>query len=64
MTLRGNGRIGRKCALAALGVGLLVLVLANVHLAYVALVSEPGCVPHSRSKQSPPGEYRAARSSC
>jgi len=43
--------------------GLLLLVAANAHLVYVAVSSQPDCVPHLKD----PGEggaYRAARSSC
>jgi hypothetical protein len=44
--------------------GVLGLVGANWHLVYVAMVSQPDCVPHLRQSQSDHGEYRAAVSSC
>jgi len=41
----------------------LVLLAANAHLAYVAFVSQPDCVPHLKNAGEG-GIYRAARSSC
>ncbi|MEQ1953345.1 hypothetical protein [Mesorhizobium sp. CN2-181] len=46
----------------ALAAGLL-LAAANAHLVYVALVSQPDCVPHLQDAGQN-GTYRAARSSC
>jgi hypothetical protein len=40
-----------------------VLVAANAHLVYVALASQPDCVPHLKDAGSS-GAYRAARSAC
>lgn len=45
------------------GAGTLVFVGANAHLVYVAVMSQPGCVAHSKV----PGgqhEYHAAKSAC
>ena len=39
------------------------LVIANVHLVYVALGSQPDCVPHAKSAGEA-GGFRAARPSC
>lgn len=43
-------------------VGLLLVVAAHAHLLYVAVQSQPECVPHAKVA----GEfgYRAAKSSC
>lgn len=44
----------------------LILLLANAHLVYVALRSQPACVEHikERAGENSPAAYRAARSSC
>lgn len=45
------------------GAGLALLVAANAHLVYVAVQSQPDCVPHL--KTSGDGDtFRAARSAC
>ena len=46
--------------------GVLALLLANAHLVYVALTSQPDCVAHTKDGDSnrPAGTYRAANSSC
>lgn len=50
--------------LAAIGV-VAVILLANVHLAYVAFASQPGCVPHLRTGEPSEGAaFAAAKSSC
>lgn len=46
-----------------------VLLLANAHLVYVAVTSQPDCVPHLKSpvlnsSGEASGNFRAARSSC
>jgi len=45
---------------------LVVVLLANAHLVLVATNSQPRCVAHVKagSEASPPGTFRAARSSC
>jgi hypothetical protein len=50
-------------SLAGVAAGLLVLAAANAHLVYVALASQPACVPHVKDAGQD-GAYRAARSSC
>lgn len=53
----------RLVSLLIAGAGLVLLVAANAHLVYVALDSQPDCVPHVKA----PGEdgmFRAARSAC
>jgi hypothetical protein len=59
------GQMGsRAVAWWLVAAGVLGLVGANWHLVYVAMVSQPDCVPHLRQSQSDRGEYRAAVSSC
>jgi len=51
---------------AAIGAGLLLLLIANSHLVYVAFVSQPECVAHVRQGEGSArdGKFSAARSSC
>jgi hypothetical protein len=42
--------------------GLLLFAGANAHLIYVAVVSQPDCVKHSKAAGE--GGYRAAKSAC
>jgi hypothetical protein len=42
--------------------GVLLLAGANAHLVYVAVTSQPACVPHLRSGET--GGFSAARSAC
>jgi hypothetical protein len=51
---------------AAVGAGLLFVLIANSHLVYVAIVSQPECVAHVRQGEGSPkdGKFSAARSSC
>ncbi|WP_244480804.1 hypothetical protein [Mesorhizobium sp. Root157] len=59
------GRSGRKLALWGLiAAGVLLLVAANVHLVYVAVTSQPDCVPHAREVGVDGAPLRAARSAC
>jgi hypothetical protein len=46
------------------GAGLLLLVVANSHLVYVATTSQPDCVTHVRRGETASGQYSAASSSC
>ena len=50
----------------ALGAGLLLVLIANTHLVYTAVVSQPDCVAHIRQGEgaSKEGKFSAARSSC
>lgn len=50
--------------LAGVGAAVLLLVLANVHLVYVAVTSQSGCVDHLKTSGEASGGFRAARSSC
>ena len=51
---------------SAIGAGLLLLLIANSHLVYVAFVSQPECVVHVRQGEgsAKDGKFSAARSSC
>ncbi len=51
---------------AAIGAGLLLLLIANSHLVYVAITSQPECVAHVRQGEGSgrDGKFSAARSSC
>jgi hypothetical protein len=50
---------------ALVGAGLLLLVVANSHLVYVATTSQPDCVTHvRRGETAASGQYSAASSSC
>jgi hypothetical protein len=51
---------------AAIGAGLLLVLIANSHLVYVAITSQPECVAHVRQGEGVPkeGKFSAARSSC
>lgn len=60
-------KMGRRLVLAGAGTALALLIAANGHLVYVALSSQPACVPHAKVPQaSTAGEsvFRAARPSC
>lgn len=48
------------------GAGLLLLIVANAHLVYSAITSQPDCVAHRRQgdSTSQPGKFSAARSWC
>jgi hypothetical protein len=48
------------------GLGLLLVALANGHLVYVAMSSQPDCVAHVRQGESSGAKdsFSAARSSC
>ena len=45
---------------------LLLVASANVHLLYVALTSQPDCVPHARpgDGMAKPGQFSVAKSAC
>ena len=49
-----------------LGAGLLLVLIANSHLVYVAVTSQPECVAHVRQGEgvAKDGRFAAARSSC
>jgi hypothetical protein len=50
----------------AVGAGLLLVLIANSHLVYMAAMSQPDCVAHVRQGEgsAKDGRFSAARSSC
>lgn len=61
-----NLNIARPKLLISLVVatGLSLVILANIHLVYVAIQSRPDCVDHLKVKGQQSGTYRAADSAC
>jgi len=57
---------GKVLALSLAAVTVAVLLAANAHFFYVAVASQPDCVPHSKDigSNEPGGAYRAAKSAC
>jgi len=51
---------------AMIGAGLLLVLIANSHMVYMAVISQPECVAHVRQGEgvSKEGKFSAARSSC
>jgi hypothetical protein len=58
MRIRINWRI---TALTIAGATLAIFIAANAHLVYVALESQPDCIPHQKASGS---DFQAARSAC
>lgn len=54
----------RVIVLGLVGAGIALFALANLHLVYVAVRSQPACVDHLKSKSETAGTYRAAKSAC
>ncbi len=46
------------------GASLLLFAGANAHLLYVAIASQPECVPHATDSNTPAAGFRAAKSAC
>jgi hypothetical protein len=62
MTGLAGGRWSwRFFAYAVAGLGLAILLAANAHLVYVAVTSQPDCVPHQKGEGD---SYQAAKSAC
>jgi hypothetical protein len=60
----GTPRINwRLVALAIAAIGTALVIGANVHLVYVAVGSQPDCVPHAKVTGEP-GAFRAAKPAC
>ncbi len=51
---------------SAVAAGVLFVLLANAHLVYVAVKSQPDCVPHVKASERAPGgnSFSAAGSAC
>lgn len=69
----GQAGGGRVRALAprlliglAVAAGLAIVALANTHLVYTAVTSQPECVAHLEAGEGTPGtgQFRAAKPSC
>ena len=58
---------GRLSVWVLVAAGLLLVAAANLHLVYVAVMSQPECIAHLRPGESSPanpGAFSAAKSSC
>jgi len=56
---------GRTAIWVLVAAALLLVIVANAHLVYVALTSQPACVAHLRpGDAAPPGAFSAAKSAC
>lgn len=69
MSLTGGRRAGvrlrtRSLVLLASGLAVLVVLAANAHLVYVAVVSQPECIPHAKPGTIAAGQLSAAKSAC
>jgi hypothetical protein len=42
---------------------IVLVAVANAHLVYVAVASQPGCVPHAKDGGEP-GTFKAAKPAC
>jgi anti-sigma-K factor RskA len=58
------GRRGRW-TLAGIALAIVALVaVANAHLVYVSIATEPECVPHLKAPDASRVAFRAAKSAC
>lgn len=54
-----------RWTLIGVGVGIVALMaVANAHLVYVSLATQPACVPHLKVPDAGGATYRAAKSAC
>ncbi len=60
-TPRSKARIVTGLIVAA---AVLLLVLANAHLVYVATTSQSGCIAHLKTSGEASGSFRAAAPAC
>jgi hypothetical protein len=60
----GPQRRRRLVIWGLVAMGLAVFVAANMHLVYVAVTSQPDCVPHAKEVGVDGAPLRAARSAC
>ncbi len=58
---RSKARLVAGLCVAAV---VLLLVLANVHLVYVATSSQSDCIAHLKTSGEASGSFRAAKSAC
>jgi len=60
-----GARPARRTVIIGLAVSAVAFVLlANLHFLYVAVSSQPDCVPHIKMASGEPGTFRAARPAC
>lgn len=66
MTVASTKPRHRTLIWAAVAAGLALVLLANLHLAYMAVTSQPDCIDHIRRGVAiaEPGKFSAASSSC
>lgn len=67
MTDKAATRFSTKVLIwLSVAAGLLLLVVANAHLVYVAFSSQPDCIDHVKRgvAVAAPGQFSAASSSC
>lgn len=61
---RPLGRRGRW-TLAGIALAIVaVMAVANAHLVYVSVATQPECVPHLKAPDESGTTYRAAKSAC
>ncbi|WP_018182787.1 hypothetical protein [Kaistia granuli] len=61
---RGRPLNWKWISVAIAAVGVVFLLGANAHLVYVALESQPECVPHAKAADGSGDVFRAAKSAC
>lgn len=61
---KGPGRRTKLLLWLLVPAGLLLFAGANAHLVYVALDSQPDCVPHLKEAKAGEGGFKAAKSAC
>ncbi len=67
MTVRATRRLNTKMLVwLSVVAGILLFVIANAHLVYVAFSSQPDCIDHIKRgvAVAAPGQFSAASSSC
>ncbi|MBM9594585.1 hypothetical protein [Roseitranquillus sediminis] len=67
MSETSSPRLGRRGRWTLVGIGagiVAVFTVANVHLVYVSLASQPECVPHLKAPDGRGTTFRAAKSAC
>jgi len=67
MSIGAQTRLGRRGRWTIAGIGLAIAALmavANTHLVYVALATQPECVPHLKTPDGSGATFRAAKSAC
>ena len=67
MSIGAPTRLGRRGRWTLAGIGLAIVALmavANAHLVYVSLATQPECVPHLKTPDDSGAAFRAAKSAC